>query len=302
MKKIFCVLGIGVFLAAGCFAGELTVNSGASDMADEINSSFSSSKNTNWMIHRIKPAKKDKLKKDTKLNRSDEKLINNIENVEDPKKEYTTTETVNTVEPAQKVIEKEEKQREKEEKQKQLQEAERQQYRELEMLTEQYRQAVALYTDNNLDESLNAFIKLPEDKRPPEAWLLMGNILMDKGKKDEAVFMYGRAIMTDSKYYKAYYNLGNVYLSEDKFNMALEQYKMAAKYNPNSEYVFYNLGCTYIKLGELKKAKTAFIRALEINNKVADFHFNMAYVYKKLGKDKQAKIFLDNYNKLTGQI
>jgi tetratricopeptide (TPR) repeat protein len=77
---------------------------------------------------------------------------------------------------------------------------------------------------------------------------------------------------------------------------------MAGKYNPNNEYVFYNLGCAYLKIGDLKKAKSAFIRALELNNKIADFHFNMAYVYKKLGKEKQAKIFLDNYNKLTGQV
>lgn len=84
--------------------------------------------------------------------------------------------------------------------------------------------------------------------------------------------------------------------------MAIEQYKQASKYNPNSEYVFYNLGCAYLKLGELRKAKLAFIRALEINNKIADFHYNMAYVYKKLGKEKQSKTFLENYNKLTGQI
>ena len=66
--------------------------------------------------------------------------------------------------------------------------------------------------------------EIPEDKRPAEAWLLMGNILMDKEKKDEAIFMYGRAILTDPKFYKAYYNLGNVYLADDKFNMAIEQY------------------------------------------------------------------------------
>jgi len=109
-------------------------------------------------------------------------------------------------------------------------------------------------------------------------------------------------VLTDSTYYKAYYNLGNLYLADDKFNMAIEQYKMASKYCPANAYIFYNLGCAYIKSGDLRKAKSAFIRAIELKNNVADFHYNMAYVYKKLGKEKQAKIYLDNYNKLTGQI
>ncbi|MBR3889983.1 tetratricopeptide repeat protein [bacterium] len=174
--------------------------------------------------------------------------------------------------------------------------------RELQELTNLNKQAVALYTDNNLKESLNTFAKIPEDKRTPEIWLLMGNILMDQGKKDEAVFMYGRAILVEPTYYKAYYNLGNIYLSEDKFNMAIEQYKQATKYTQTNPYVFYNLGCAYLKLGDLKKAKVAYLRALEIKNTIPEIHYNLAYVFKKLKKEKQAKLFLSNYNKLTGEI
>lgn len=298
MKRLGFVIFMCLIFSSACFA-EVQTAPQAGMMTEEINSSFSNSKDTKWFIHRIKPkTNKSKLKK------SDEKLIKEINNGPNPPKANTSikTETVHTTKPAEKIINEETKAQQKEEKQRLEQEKEREQYRQLQELTEQYQQAVALYNDNNLDEALASFAKLPEDKRPPEAWLLMGNILMDKGKKDEAVFMYGRAIMTDSNYYKAYYNLGNVYLSDDKFNMAVEQYKTASKYCPANSYIFYNLGCAYIKLGELKKAKNAFIRAIELNNQIADFHYNLAYVYKKLGKEKQAKAFLSNYNKLTGQI
>ena len=360
MKKIALTLWLCLCSMNFVNSAELSVSTpknGFTNPAEEINSSFSQSKNTNWIIHRIKPTEKkikSKNKSSIKLNKSDEKLINEIKQdklpapnegitklkkdtsvkketvkTAEPSKNVTKTdekqtnkikqeksplknesvtkskkdvptekETVHTTEPAQKII----KEEEKAEKLRQQQEKEKQLYRELQELSNQYQQAVALYTDNNLDESLSAFAKIPEDKRPAEAWLLMGNILMDKDKKDEAAFMYGRAILVEKTYYKAYYNLGNLYLSDDKFNMAIEQYKMAGKYNPNNPYVFYNLGCAYLKIGDLKKAKTAFIRALEIKNSIADFHYNMAYVYKKLGKEKQAKIYLDNYNKLTGEI
>lgn len=175
-------------------------------------------------------------------------------------------------------------------------------HRELQELTQLNQQAVALYTDNNLDEALKTFAKIPEDKRPPEIWLLMGNILMDKGKNDEAIFMYGRAVLVEPSFYKAYYNMGNIYLAEDKFNMAIDQYKQALKYNVNNPYVYYNIGCAYLKIGDLKKAKYSFIKAVELKNNVADFHYNLAYVLKRLKKEKQAKIYLENYNKLTGEL
>lgn len=311
MKKFLLILGI-CFIGLSSLSADVKVASPAGNASptEEINSSFSKAKNSNWIMHRIKPTDKNKIKnpqpvkpsvtekKTDSAEKSTSKNTSNNTKTNDIK----SKETVTTTKPAEKVVNQEAKAQEKEEKLKQKQEEERRRYRELEELTEIYRQGVALYTDNNLDESLNTFIKIPEDKRTPEIWLLLGNILMDKDKKDDAVFMYGRAILTDSTYYKAYYNLGNIYLNDDKFNMAIEQYKLAGKYNPNNPYVFYNLGCAYIKAGELKKAKSAFIRALEINNKVADFHYNLAYTYKKLGKEKLAKTYLDNYNKLTGQV
>lgn len=354
MKRLVLLLGLCVACSSCVLAEEISPT-------DEINSSFSNSKNTNWFIHRMKPksnidniTKPQEPKKSLfdKFN-SDDKLIKQINDGEgktdsfnqwvdkkvdvvEPKQKKETVkpkkepvvkqekkekvkkekpvkedksvkkeepkETVHTTEPAEKVIQAEDKQAAKEEKKQLEQEKQKEQYRELQALTQQYQQAVALYTDNNLDESLAVFSQIPEDKRPAEAWLLMGNILMDKEKKDEAVFMYGRAILTDSKFYKAYYNLGNIYLADEKLNMAVDQYKAASKYAPNNPYIFYNLGCAYLKLGELRKAKSAFIRAVELNSNVADFHYNLAYVYKKLNKEKMARTYLDNYNKLTGQI
>ena len=330
MKKLVLFLGIFSFIVTGCLAEEISPATEAGMMTSEIDSSFANITPKKSFFHKVFKQEKKVTKKDNsapkeeavsnktepkaepkKESKTEAKTVNKPEiktenksatKVEQKAKPETPKEAVHSTEPAEKVIKSEQKEQEELEKKLQTQEEERKKYKELQELTEQYQQAVALYTDNNLDGSMEAFIKIPEEKRPAEAWFLMGNILMDKDKKDEAVFMYGRAIMTDPKFYKSYYNLGNIYLADDKFNMALEQYKLAAKHNPNNAYVFYNMGCTYLKLGELRKAKTAFIRALELNNKVADFHYNMAYVYKKLGKEKQAKAFLDNYNKLTGEI
>lgn len=155
-----------------------------------------------------------------------------------------------------------------------------------------------LYAQNNLKEAFELLISIPQEQRTSQNWLLLGNILEDEGKLDEAIFMYHSAIALDEKDYKAHYNLANAYLSQDKPNLAVEEFKKVIKYNPNFAYGYYNLGCTYLKLGKIKQAKLEFLRAIEKDNQVADFHYNLAYTYKQLKNDKQAQVYLDYYNKL----
>ena len=136
-------------------------------------------------------------------------------------------------------------------------------------------------------------------ERSAQDWLLLGNLLDEKGEKQNAIFMYQKAIFADEKYYKAYYNLANHYLADEKYNFAIENYKLALKYNKENPYIHYNLACAYIKIAELKKAKSELIKAVTLNKNIPEIHYNLAYVYKSLGKDKVAQDYLDNYNKLT---
>lgn len=159
-------------------------------------------------------------------------------------------------------------------------------------------QVNSLYAANKLDDAFNRIIEIPQDERTAQQWLIMGNIMLDYGRKDDAEFMYNSALTVDPKFYKAYYNLGNIYLNSDKPYMAIENYKYALKYNKGFAPAHYNLGCAYIKTADLKKAKNAFLDAIFYNPNVADYHFNLAYVYKKLGKEKDAKEYLGYYNKL----
>jgi len=158
--------------------------------------------------------------------------------------------------------------------------------------------ATAFYGLNDIDNALDTLLKVKEDERTSQDWLLLGNILLDKEKKSEAIFMFQRAIITEPKFYKPYYNLGLVYLDDERFYMAIDNFKLAIKYNPNFAYAHYNLGCCYLKIGETRKAKNEFVKAISIKNSEPDFYYNLAYAYKKLGKKKQAEFYLQNYNKL----
>lgn len=159
--------------------------------------------------------------------------------------------------------------------------------------------ATAFYSDNNFNKTMELILQIDETKRTAQDWLLLGNVLDDRGERENAVFIYQKAIATDSKFYKSYYNLANHYSENAQYNLAIKNYKKAASLKKENPYIFYNMACTYIKMGELGKAKTNLNKAIMFKNDVPDFHYNLAYVYRQLNKPKLAQTYLDNYNKLT---
>ncbi|MCQ2739988.1 MAG: tetratricopeptide repeat protein [bacterium] len=160
------------------------------------------------------------------------------------------------------------------------------------------KQATAFYSDNNHEKTLDTLLQINENERTAQDWLLLGNLLEEKGQVEETVFMYQKSISTDTKFYRAYYNLANIYLAQNKLNLAIENYKTAIKYNKSNPYIHYNLACAYIKQGKMKEAKSTLTTALTLKNDVPEIHYNLAYVYKSMNKAKLAQAYLDNYNKL----
>ena len=160
------------------------------------------------------------------------------------------------------------------------------------------RQATAFYSDNNQVRTMDLILQINEKDRTAQDWLLLGNVMADSLKMEDAVYMYKKAIQKDKKCYRAYYNLGNYYFDHGKYDEAMENYTKAYKLQPENPYICYNLGCTALKQNDLIKAKLYFYKAIMYESNVPEFHYNLAYVYKQLKKDKLAQQYVDNYNKL----
>ena len=164
------------------------------------------------------------------------------------------------------------------------------------------KQATAFYSDNNHIRTMDLILQINERERTGQDWLLLGNVMADMGKTEDAVYMYKKAIEKDKKCYKAYYNLGNYYFDRGQYKDAIDNYSKASKIKTDNPYIFYNIGCAYLKLDNLNQARANFNKAIMYNNKVPEFHYNLAYVYKQLKKDKLAQTYIDNYNKLISDI
>jgi len=160
------------------------------------------------------------------------------------------------------------------------------------------KQATAFYSDNNQVKTMDLILQINEKDRTGQDWLLLGNVMADSLKMEDAVYMYKKAIEKDKKCYRAFYNLGNYYFGQGNYAGAMENYTKAYKITQENPYVAFNIGCTALKLGDLTKAKLYFYKAVMYNSNVPEFHYNLAYTYKQLKKEKLAQSYLDNYNKL----
>lgn len=160
-------------------------------------------------------------------------------------------------------------------------------------------EARVLYAQNDIDNALNTLEQIPEGERSAQDWLLIGNILQDKGNIEQAIYMFNKSVQKDPKFYKAHYNLGYIYLSKNQPNMALEEFKKAVKYKSDFSYGYYNIGCAYLKLKKYSTARYNFFKSINLRANEPDVYYNIAYTYKMQGNEKQAKVYLDLYNQMV---
>ena len=50
------------------------------------------------------------------------------------------------------------------------------------------KQAVAFYSDNNYQKTMDLILQIDENERTAQDWLILGNVLEDKGEKENAIF------------------------------------------------------------------------------------------------------------------
>ena len=88
------------------------------------------------------------------------------------------------------------------------------------------------------------------DKKYPSFSLAYNNLgqgLYLKGKKEEAISNYMKAIQLNPMHIKAYYNLGIALYAEGRNMEAISNYKIAIKLRPGFAYAHYNLGLVLLQ-------------------------------------------------------
>ena len=128
----------------------------------------------------------------------------------------------------------------------------------------------------------------------------LGAIYKYKNKYKEAENYYKKSIKLDNKIPEPHNNLGNLYTAHNKYKEGIISYNNAVNLKPDFFIAHYNLGITYKTLGKIKESKKHFKECIKINPNLYTAHRNLGLITKYQNEDEHFKILklLHNDNKI----
>ena len=118
---------------------------------------------------------------------------------------------------------------------------------------------------------------------------LLGVILTELGKLDEALIAYKESIRLQPDYFHAHSNLGNLYVAVGKLDLAISSYKAAIEISPEYVQAHCNLANVWNLVGNHEAAEKSALKAIKLNPNIAEAHNNLGIAYTEL-QNKEAAI------------
>ncbi|MEW6349811.1 MAG: tetratricopeptide repeat protein [Thermodesulfobacteriota bacterium] len=135
----------------------------------------------------------------------------------------------------------------------------------------------ALQNRGRVEEALKAYHRALQIRpESAETHNNVGNVIQEQGRTEEAIPYFRRAIELKPQARQPYVNLGAALMTLGKFEEAKEQFETAVKLYPQHPIARANLGIALINLGRLADGETHLKKAIELDP-------NMALAYNQLG-------------------
>ncbi len=128
--------------------------------------------------------------------------------------------------------------------------------------------------------------------------LLYSNQKNDNVKAEE---YYKKSIALKQNIPEPYNNLAALYQLTDKFDEAIECFNKAIEINPKFVHAYHNLGNIYTALGRFTEAKEKFMQAIEVDPNYSVSHRTLSRLIKYTDKDQHFLKLKDLYNKINLQ-
>ena len=116
----------------------------------------------------------------------------------------------------------------------------------------------------------------------------LGVALVGKGKIDEAMSHYLMALKFKPDFVDAHTNLGIVLAAKGKLSEAIPHYRKALAVNPKLVEARNNLGVVLVQQGRLDEAIVEYRKALELAPNIPDIHNNLGKVLAARGRTDEA--------------
>ena len=128
---------------------------------------------------------------------------------------------------------------------------------------------------------------------------VLGLILTEQKKIDEAIEYYEKGIKIDPNYAVIYNNLGSIYQSKENYKKAENYFKKSIELDSKMPEPQNNLGNLYLTLNKYQEAIVCFKNAVTIDHNFFISHYNLGIAYKNIGKIEEAEKHLKKTLKLN---
>lgn len=127
--------------------------------------------------------------------------------------------------------------------------------------------------------------------RDPACWLAsenLGDILLKKGRADEAIAQLQQTLAIKPDDAVAYNNIGKALVQKGQVDEAIIQFQKAIAIQPDYAFAHYNLGDALLQKGQVDEAITQLQQALAILPDFVEAHNNLGNVLLQRGKTDEA--------------
>lgn len=142
------------------------------------------------------------------------------------------------------------------------------------------------------DRSPNLPPSDPEQPAKAKAALekfILGNQLVEEGKKAEALVIYEQVVKLDPDFAPAYMQMGNIYSTDKFFDQARLAYEKARSIAPNYAGTYLNQAITQYEQGKTDEAEGSFRTALSLYPSSAASHLGLGNIYLQRRDYKRAR-------------
>jgi tetratricopeptide (TPR) repeat protein len=125
----------------------------------------------------------------------------------------------------------------------------------------------------------------------PQSWMAYNNIaisLLQKGRTDEAIAHYNKALELDPNYGEGHYNLANALLRLGRTEEAIAHYEKALEIYPKNISARHNLASVLVQSGRAEEGMAHYRKSLELNPRNAAAHNNLGATLLRLGRVDEA--------------
>ncbi len=150
------------------------------------------------------------------------------------------------------------------------------------------------HRDETLQELQEALKGDPEDY---DAWMLMGNVLAQKGQTEDALRAYDRATGINPRDFRAYVQRGLALEAAGDLNGAQREYGQAISLDSGAPVGHLRMGAALLKEGRLQEAEVHLRDALRSLPREPEAHLLMARLY--LERDDAVKEALAHLEEVT---